>query len=119
MPKSRSAPVSAYDLKAFRALVEEMRKLQVFHVKLGELEVQMSQYAFVPKPEVLPPSRPLAPPEPIEAYPELTAPFQAFRPWTSKPPKKEPVDTAPYDPTDPNGPLDDNALFASDLPLEQ
>ena len=118
MATSRSASVTSYQLKAFRELVQEMRELQVFHVKLGDWEIQMSQYAFVPKQQPLPVQPQLEQPSPIEAYPEIMAPFQAFKPWVAKPPKKEPLKQAPYDPVDPSGSLDDEKLFLSDLPME-
>jgi hypothetical protein len=108
--------LSALDKADLAWLMKEMIAGKIFHLKVGDIELQASQYAFVPKPEAIPAAPQLRPaplPEPAD-YPELSAPFQAFRPWAPK--KEQPVETRRIDPSDPDSPLDDDALFGSDLP---
>jgi hypothetical protein len=90
-------------------LMKEMLKYKVFHLKVGDVDIEMSQYAFVPKQE-LPPPMPNAPQAP---EPQMADAFEAFR-W--KRPVEQSVAPLPQDPTDPNGEIDDRALFGSDLP---
>jgi hypothetical protein len=107
-------------------ILKQMHASKVFNLKLGDWEIQLSQYAFAPAAHVaLPAQVPTA--RRVEEMPAAIAgPFAAFRPpkpW-EKPPAAgelttEPVDDErPNDPTDPDSPIDDDRLFGMDLRQE-
>lgn len=96
-----------------------MLRRKMFHVKLANgVELQASQYAFTPKTVV---SQPVKRKSSEAPKPEaIMAPFEAFRPWEKPKPDSDVAAEQEYaDPTDPNAPIDDEALFATDLPMEQ
>jgi hypothetical protein len=110
------------DLHFVGDLMELMAAHKILAVKLPNgLEIQVSQAAFVPPPPVfaMPP-----PPVPREPPAEITAPFNAFRPWEkTKAPNVETVRAeltravSQYaDPTDPESDLDESRLLGDDLP---
>jgi hypothetical protein len=94
------------------ALAEVMLRRKILAIKDGALEIHLAPAALVPPmPEASP--RPVAP-EP-EADPRISAPWMAFRPPPAEP-AKETQPKPVFDPTDPNAPIDDRALFGADLP---
>lgn len=87
------------------------RKIRAF--RAGDVEVHLAPDALMPAASEAPPAREKAP-EP-EPDPRVAAPWMAFRPAGEKPTgPAEPMPT--FDPTDPNAPLNDRALFGADLP---
>jgi hypothetical protein len=104
--------ITEADLDLVTKLMTAMLANKVFHVEMGSIKLEMSQYAFAPSP----PAMPAAPPMPMqpEAFSSIGSPFEAFR----KPPEIQPWNEAAPDPIDPNALVDDRALFAADLPLE-
>lgn len=98
--------MTAAELDALAAVMAA-RKLQA--VKFGDVELVMSPAAFLAPPADLMTGIQRAP-EP-EADPRISAPWAAF--------SKQPTESAPrYDPTDPNAPIDDRALFGADMPQQ-
>lgn len=103
-------------------LMKGMSAEGVFILKVGDLHIEMSQYKFAPKMPALPVNPPIPEQDDISDYPpEQRAPFQALSPMQSiaaamgaMAPK--PKDEKPLDPTDPNGPINDEELFGSNLP---
>ena len=114
------------DIELVERLMKAMRENSVFIVKAGDLHVEMSQYAFAPKLPALPVNPPIPRQDDINDYPlDQRAPFQALNPMAAiaaamgGKPAPEPEPQSRIDPTDPNAPIDDEALFGSNLPQPQ
>lgn len=104
------ARLTKTDIDALERVMDLMLSRKIFHVEVGDVKLECSQYAFAPPTMVapVPPNRPVAP----EAF--LNQAVQAFRPWAAT------TTEAPVyaDPVDPASDLDDERLFATDLPRE-
>lgn len=99
--------------KQIRWLFQEMRKQRVFVYRQNGIEIQLSNTAFEPKKPRVPRATPRAP-EQID--PAISAPFDAFKPpWAAGIEATAPEHGA-YDPTDPESPVDESALFGNNIP---
>lgn len=122
----------APDIATVRALFAEMREARVFVFRGYGLEVQMSANAWPPHAAELVQAASAVAPEPKDVAledmpPELAGPYMAFRrkqaeaigdlrPQSERIEAEEAQLRARYNPTDPEGPVDDAMQLGADLP---
>lgn len=103
--------------ETIKGLMRSMEEHKVFILKVGDVHIEMSQYAFAPKPSPVT----AQPAQEEEVDPALTAfnPAEIARQMMARGKGEEQPKEVPkayQDPTDPNAPINDEELFGTSLP---
>lgn len=128
------------DREALSWVLKQMSANKVFTLKLGDWEIQMSQYAYAPAQAGLPVAAPPKPKAPEPIAEAIAGPFSAFRqpkPWEKVNAQRQldledeakriaaqtqtqpDIHPATFSPTDPNGEMDYDSLLGANIPGEQ
>jgi hypothetical protein len=112
------------DPNQLKQIIDVMTQGKVFRLVSGDIQIEMSQYAYAPKLPAIPEFTPPPKQDDINNYPpEMRASFQAFndpmeaigKALGGVPQRDEPLGIS-QDPTDPDAPINDSELFGVGMP---